>query len=431
MENELFIERQLNGDQVVLIVRGRIDSYWSEHLSNAIKEEINNGIYNIALNLTDVYFISSIGIRIFMQFYRQLNGLGGAFILTGLSENVANVLKMSGLLDFFIKKDSIDSPKSAKQTVTKHDVEVFKPVDIFKNNQKLSDSVNFYHRYINKDTKLKLSLIGKPGKTPSYNYSAQDITVKKINDDTYLIGLGSLGSSVDDCLERLGECIGICGAAIYHPTDGTNKPDFALSAGNFIPELFMGYGLGFEGKFESLYKFEAKDKSNGIKFNELISSIMDNNISETTGFAIVAQASGIVGATLAKPPNVIKEEDKLFNYPEIIDNITFTAERIWPRSLVVISGIASKKSNTNENLKSLLKPMKKDSEINWHFHASVFPFHPLKKDIIEIKDIIHSLLNNAMPVSVMHLLNDEREIVGAGDSELTQGYCWVGSIIDN
>ncbi|MFN2178271.1 MAG: STAS domain-containing protein, partial [Candidatus Promineifilaceae bacterium] len=48
---------------VLLTVQGRIDSTNASELDNSLKETINDGNYNIAVNLSGVDYMSSAGLR--------------------------------------------------------------------------------------------------------------------------------------------------------------------------------------------------------------------------------------------------------------------------------------------------------------------------------------------------------------------------------
>lgn len=433
MDSKLDIRKEFIDDLLIMYVGGRIDSYWSEHLSNSIKEEIHSGNYNIELNLSQVTFISSIGIRIFLQYFRQLGSLGGSLSLTEISENVANVLKMSGMLEIFAQKKTahqkgakIEKDSNKASISNKTLFEIVKDTGLGTEVAGFSLECQFLSKGVSLDSKI----FGNAVSANSFNISEKGAIFEKAEQNTYLFGLGALGNNFSDCRERFGEAMALAGAAMYHPTDGTNKPDFSLSVGNFVPEICLAYGIKFAGAFERLYKFDCKEKSVGIQFNKLLQSVMFHSNYKKAGFVVLAQATGLVGATLSKRPEALAKEGAIFKYPEIVDNIAFTAERAWPRSLAVITGVAEKIGSADNDFKGLTRKISNDSDIFGHFHAAIFPFLPLKKDVSDIAEIIRALLENAQPVSIMHLLNDDRPLVGAGDSELTQGYCWCGEISD-
>jgi hypothetical protein len=71
-----------------------------------------------------------------------------------------------------------------------------------------------------------------------------------------------------------------------------------------------------------------------------------------------------------------------------------------------------------------------DSPLFGHFHAAVFPYRPLKKGIDQLEEIANTLFETGQILSVLHLLNDDRDIVGVGESEFSRGTCWISPIAE-
>jgi hypothetical protein len=63
-----------------------------------------------------------------------------------------------------------------------------------------------------------------------------------------------------------------------------------------------------------------------------------------------------------------------------------------------------------------------------HFHAAVFPYRPLPKGRLELPGTISSVLGTGSAQTVMHLLADEREFDGLGQTDLMRGACWTGRL---
>ena len=82
------------GDVLEVKVRGRLDNYWTEHLQSNLEEVIRGGAHVIRLNLSEVSYLSSAGVGLLVTFYRQLEGIGGSFVITNPSERVKLVLDL-------------------------------------------------------------------------------------------------------------------------------------------------------------------------------------------------------------------------------------------------------------------------------------------------------------------------------------------------
>ena len=77
---------------------------------------------------------------------------------------------------------------------------------------------------------------------------------------------------------------------------------------------------------------------------------------------------------------------------------------------------------------AFLRPIGPGTNAQGHFHAAVFPYRPLPKGNISLRETITSLLGTESARTVMHLLSDEREFEGVGQTELMRGACWAGPL---
>jgi anti-sigma B factor antagonist len=89
-------------DQVTLIVvSGRIDSMNAGELGDALSDEIGRGSRQIVLDLSNVAYMSSAGLRELVAAYRKLQDVAGDLRLAQPSSRVQDVLEMSGLDTIF------------------------------------------------------------------------------------------------------------------------------------------------------------------------------------------------------------------------------------------------------------------------------------------------------------------------------------------
>ena len=96
------IKKQSLDDRVEIQVIGRMDGYWADHLGNALEEVIREGSHHVHLDLSQVPFMSSAGIRVLVKCYKQLQAIHGAFIITDSSEQVKKTIALSGLQDILL-----------------------------------------------------------------------------------------------------------------------------------------------------------------------------------------------------------------------------------------------------------------------------------------------------------------------------------------
>ena len=78
-------------------VAGRVDSSNASQLDNQLKELMSNGRYKLVLDLSQVNYLSSAGLRTMVGAVRECKKHRGDVRLANVSERVAEVLKLAGL----------------------------------------------------------------------------------------------------------------------------------------------------------------------------------------------------------------------------------------------------------------------------------------------------------------------------------------------
>jgi len=63
-----------------------------------------------------------------------------------------------------------------------------------------------------------------------------------------------------------------------------------------------------------------------------------------------------------------------------------------------------------------------------HFHAAAFSYRPVQKGEIQLRAAVRALFEEQVLEGILHLLSDERAILGAGQSEFVRGACWLAPI---
>ncbi len=104
-------------DLVVLYVSGEIDAVTCDKLQEKIDELIEDGINCILLDLYDVTYISSAGLRVILGTAQKLYS-NGIFAVSRPKPNVQEILEMVGLANIIKLYDSLES---AKKEMTKRD----------------------------------------------------------------------------------------------------------------------------------------------------------------------------------------------------------------------------------------------------------------------------------------------------------------------
>ncbi len=60
------------------------------------------------LDMHDVSYMSSAGLRVLLVMYRTITSKSGKVALIGLSEDIRDTMAMTGFLDFFTYQDTLE-----------------------------------------------------------------------------------------------------------------------------------------------------------------------------------------------------------------------------------------------------------------------------------------------------------------------------------
>ena len=89
----------VNGWHAIL-VEGQVDSKTVTALRLYIDTEVNN-TQPVALDLTNVPFMSSAGLRTLLTLHRRTQELGVSLALVGIQEAIAETMRITGFYDYF------------------------------------------------------------------------------------------------------------------------------------------------------------------------------------------------------------------------------------------------------------------------------------------------------------------------------------------
>lgn len=88
------IEKNQNGSELVVKVIGRVDTVTAPELESQVKESLE-GITNLELNLEELEYISSAGLRVILSLQKIMNKQG-RLIITNVNETVQDIFEVTG-----------------------------------------------------------------------------------------------------------------------------------------------------------------------------------------------------------------------------------------------------------------------------------------------------------------------------------------------
>jgi anti-sigma B factor antagonist len=101
------IRSQSADDAIVVVLEGELDGKTAPAAQQQIVALIpDQG--RIVLDMHQVGYMSSAGLRMMLLLYRQALAKGTKIALAGLSEDIRDTMSATGFLDFFVVSDTVD-----------------------------------------------------------------------------------------------------------------------------------------------------------------------------------------------------------------------------------------------------------------------------------------------------------------------------------
>jgi anti-anti-sigma factor len=99
------ISKVVSGDSHEISVQGHIDGAGANQLEIEVLAAMKAGAKEIFINLSQTTSLCSAGIRVLLQYYRQMKNSQKALLVTRPSEAVETILEMTGFRDLIVESD--------------------------------------------------------------------------------------------------------------------------------------------------------------------------------------------------------------------------------------------------------------------------------------------------------------------------------------
>lgn len=391
------IRRQSGNGWLELIIEGRLDGTWAETLDAELAETVREGHHRLRLDLSGVRFISSAGIGVLVKSYNRLSAIKGRLVIGAASAQVRTVLEITRLAGMLLQAAG-EAPPEALTTQGATLVRDGLLVQVF-------------------DLAPRAEI--------ACRWSADESAILRCHESLFAVGVGAFGEDRQECRERYGEFVAVAGAAAYLPADGGETADYLVGSDARPVELHVRRHLTCEGGFAHLARFEPIPPRTTVTLTEVAAACLHVSRADAAGIVAIAETSGLVGAALRQSPTLSDGAD-FFAFPDVRARLSFTAERVFSRSLALVVGMVQRAGGPIPATE--VRPLDRSSGLEGHFHAAVFPYHAFKKGRLDLGEAVHTLFEAGGLQGILHLINDDREIAGVGQSELTRGACWIGRI---
>jgi len=391
-------------------IAGRLNAQWADSLDRELADAVRDGSRRIYLEMSGITFLSSAGIRILLKYRKELASLQGSLLILSPSENVANVLTLSGLLDLFVAERPEDERpgREAAAAGGAGDGEVV--LD--------GGGITVFSPF--PGAVMSLRTVGDPRQLEEGKFLESSRV--RLPSDAIAVGIGGFGDDFTDCREQFGEFMSLGGSAITLPAESGHTPDFLTQAGDFVPGVQALYAVVCQGIFARFFTFGADSADDPIPFSRLAATALSICTADCIALAMIAETDGLVGASLLRSPT-FSDDAPLFAFPGVRDRLALTSEPQWPGSLALVCGIALQ--GEDPRLDPFVRPLG-DGALSGHFHAAALSYRALPEGVLELAPTVAGLMQTRNLLGMAHLLNDTRPITGIGESRFLRGAVWCG-----
>ena len=95
------IKKELIDQGVLIHLKGRFDTLAAKEFEQKMMSTINEQVNTIVVDCSDVDYVSSSTLRVFLFALKTIRQRNGKIVLTGLQEHIREVFDISGFLNLF------------------------------------------------------------------------------------------------------------------------------------------------------------------------------------------------------------------------------------------------------------------------------------------------------------------------------------------
>ncbi len=392
------LTHEKRGNYLLIKAAGRLDATWADFFTDTLLNHVRNGCHEMIIDAAGMDYISSAGIRSLLRVYKEINTVKGHLTIYRAVEFVKGILTTSGF-DFLLA-DSL--PDDLPHTASKD----------------LNDNLEHYD--ISQGASLDLHI--HDGWLPWQKVVSEAVKNFTFSDDVFALGIGSTAENPAVAESQFGEFLAVSGNVVFQTPLEESRPDYLIAEKDYVPAMKGIQAILLKGGMSRLLRFAPTNRESFFPVSSLLQMILEKGGVDTAGFVIVGEIEGLVGASLIRSPGLL-ERDEEFSFPEVKDWLSFSGERVFAHQQALIAGIVKKGGEAK-----LIPPLPSEPDLAAHIHAAIFPYQPLQNGRIDLKTTVHKFFSGPPPIAVMHLIDDNRPVVGLGQSALIRGAVWYAPV---
>lgn len=94
------IKSNVNNKTLMILLEGRLDTVTSPQLEEEINQYSFDEINNVLLDLKELEYISSAGLRVLLKLYKKMLAQGGEVRIINVNNVVMDIFDMTGMSNF-------------------------------------------------------------------------------------------------------------------------------------------------------------------------------------------------------------------------------------------------------------------------------------------------------------------------------------------
>lgn len=94
------INKAISNQNVIITLKGRLDTMTAPQLDDEAKGIDFDEVETVTLNLKDLEYISSSGLRVILALYKNLKSKGGNLKIVNVSNTIMELFSMTGMSDY-------------------------------------------------------------------------------------------------------------------------------------------------------------------------------------------------------------------------------------------------------------------------------------------------------------------------------------------
>lgn len=239
---------------LIFFCKGRLDGFGSGILENTIRDSLADDDRSVVVDMAAVDYLSSAGIRVLLAHSKMLKKREGMLALTRVQEYPFQVLDMAGFSAVFSLYQTVEEALRACQRLEEGDDLL---LDIMTETKERGGME--YSLEESSYSPATLEVIGDLEDVLHARLTKDCVHAMNFAHTRYALGIGAMGSTIDDALPLMGEMVVLHGSIVWLPTDGHDTPDFFTPLKNSGEvKIFTGYAATLQGNFHEYLTIDSK-----------------------------------------------------------------------------------------------------------------------------------------------------------------------------